>query len=213
MPQDRDERAEDDFLKGAYELTDVKSAMSFYSDWAGEYDDRMEGVLGYVAPKLMAEYFATAVPNRTTSILDVGCGTGLTGLYLKSHGFQTIDGIDLNSQMLAKSRARGFYRTLIEADITKHIELPTASYDGIISSGTFTLGHVGAEPIPELVRLLKPGAVLGCTIHREIWAQRGFEEQFAQLEASATLTPIERKPGEFFSGFGETAFYCLFRKA
>lgn len=212
MPQDRDDRAEDEFLKGAYELTDVKSAMAFYSDWAEEYDDRMEGILGYVAPRLMAETFARAVPDRASSVLDVGCGTGLTGHYLNSHGFGTIDGIDLNPQMLERSKGRGFYRALVEADITGPIDLPTASYDGIISSGTFTLGHVGAEPIPELVRLLKPGGILGCTIHREIWTPQGFEAQFAALEEAGKLEPMERAPGEFFTGFGDTAFYCLFRR-
>ncbi len=213
MTQDQDARAEDAFLKGAYGLTDVKSAMAFYSDWAEEYDDRMESVLGYVAPRLMAELFAGTVQDGKSTVLDVGCGTGLTGHYLTSHGFETLDGIDLNPQMLERSKTRGFYRNLVEADITKPIDLPTESYDGIISSGTFTLGHVGAEPIPELVRLLRPGGVLGCTIHREIWAPQGFEAQFAALEGAGTLRQSERTPGEFFSGFGETAFYCLFRKS
>ena len=213
MPQDGDARSEDAFLKGAYDLTDLQSAMAFYSEWAEEYDDRMERVLGYVAPRLMAERFADAVPDREAQILDVGCGTGLTGLYLNAAGFRTIDGIDLNPQMLEKSRGRGFYRSLVQADITKQIDLPSAAYDGIISSGTFTLGHVDATPIPELVRLLRPGGTLGCTVHREIWEDQGFADQFGRLEAAGTLTAQVRDAGEFFSGYGDTAYYCLFQKA
>lgn len=213
MTAQDDARSEDAFLKGAYGLTDLGSAMEFYSEWAGEYDDRMESVLGYVAPRLMADMFADTVTDTSQVILDVGCGTGLTSHYLTARGFTTVDGVDLNPAMIDRARERGIYRDLIEADITLPIDLPTASYDGIISSGTFTLGHVGPEPIPELVRMLKPGGVLGCTVHREIWAKNGFQDQFTDFEADGVLTTLARSPGEFFKGFGDTAYYCLFRKS
>lgn len=213
MAPETDPRGEDAFLKAAYGLSDVESAMSFYSEWAEDYDDRMESVLGYLAPRLMAEKFAGALADRNSVILDVGCGTGLTSHYLIEQGFRTCDGVDLNPQMLEKSRARGIYRDLIEADITAPIDLPSRHYDGIISSGTFTLGHVGSQPIPELVRLLKPGGILGCTVHREIWDRDGFGDRFAQLQDAGVLTLLERTPGEFFKGFGDTAYYCLYRKA
>ena len=32
-----------------------------------------------------------------------------------------------------------------------------ATYDGVVSSGTFTLGHVGPEAIGELLRVTKTG--------------------------------------------------------
>ena len=207
-----DPRSEDAFLSGAYGLTDLTSAMAFYSEWAGEYDDRMERVLGYVAPRVMADLFAGQMPDRSAAVLDVGCGTGLTSRYLTGHGFDTIDGVDFNSEMLERARARAIYRNLLHADITQPIALPAAGYDGIISSGTFTLGHVGAEPIPELVRLLRPGGVLGCSIHRDIWTPAGFEERFRRLETDGILHSLAKKPGEFFTGYGDTAFYCLFRK-
>ena len=210
MSKTDDPRSEDAFLKGAYGLTDLASAMAFYSEWAGDYDDRMESVLGYVAPRLMADMFADVVSSG--EVLDVGCGTGLTSHYLAARGLRTFDGVDLNPQMLDRARGRGIYRDLIEADITKPIDLPTAAYDGIISSGVFTLGHVGPEPIPEMVRVLKPGGILGCTVHREIWAKDGFQDRFTDFEADGVLETMTRTPGEFFTGYGETAYYCLFRK-
>ena len=213
MSNAEDPRSEDAFLKGAYELSDAASAMAFYSEWADEYDDRMETVLGYVAPRLMAEKFAGGLQDiETATVLDVGCGTGLTSHYLWQNGARTIDGVDLNQQMLTKAKSRGIYRDLIHADITQPIDLPSGAYDGIISSGTFTLGHVGSEPIPELVRLLKPGGTLGCTIHIDIWTRDGFADRFAGLEAAGRIQTVTRDPGEFFTGYGETAYYCLFKK-
>ena len=43
----------------------------------------------------------TAKENRLkTEILDVGCGKGYTGQYLKAEGFQQIHGMELSKNML-----------------------------------------------------------------------------------------------------------------
>ena len=207
-----DSRHEDAFLSGAYGLDDLAGAMAFYDEWAGEYDTRMEEVLGYVAPRQMAEQLARFVPDHRAKVLDAGCGTGLTSHYLSGLGFETFDGIDLNPAMLAHADKRGIYRKLIHADLTKPLNVETACYDAVISSGTFTLGHVGAEPIPELVRVLRPGGHFGCTIHCDIWEPKGFGALFDSLAHDGVLEPIEQIEGEFFTGLGRTALYCVFRK-
>ena len=48
---------------------------------------------------------------------DLGCGTGRTGAWLKAHGVQEIDGVDLTPEMLERARARGVYRSLAVADV------------------------------------------------------------------------------------------------
>jgi predicted TPR repeat methyltransferase len=143
--------AKGDFLSGAYGLDGLEDAMAFYDTWADEYDEQMEGRLNYVAPRECAEHLADYVKDRSSAILDVGCGTGLTSHYLKELGFSVFDGIDITPAMLERSAERGIYRNLIEADITKPLSLEDGAYDAAISSGTFTLGHVGAEPQDRLI--------------------------------------------------------------
>ena len=208
-----DERHDDPFLAGAYGLTDLASAMAFYGQWAGEYDNRMEEVLGYVAPRLMAGYLSEHLPDKGAQILDAGCGTGLTSDYLSRLGFGIFDGIDLNLTMLEHAEKRGIYRRLIHADLTQTLPVDSDSFDAVISSGTFTLGHVGAEPIPELLRVLRPGGLLGCSIHKDIWEPKGFALALGALEASGKLAPVARIKGEFFTGLGETALYCVYKKS
>ena len=144
MSDDRpDQRKSDPFLQQAYGLKDLEAAMSFYDQWAEQYDDQMEQKLGYIAPRFMAERLAAFVADKSTPVLDVGCGTGLTSQYLSGLGFEHFDGIDITPRMLERARERGIYRTLTEADVTQPLDLASGSYDAIISSGTFTLGHVG----------------------------------------------------------------------
>ena len=207
-----DDRWSDDFLTGAYGLDGLADALAFYGEWAEAYDERMEQRLGYVAPRLIAERLARHLDDRAAVILDVGCGTGLTSHYLADLGFTTFDGVDVSPGMLDKARERGIYRALFEMDITEPMDMLDAAYDAAVSSGTFTLGHVGAAPIDEIWRVLKPGALFACTFHKDIWAPQGFEASFAALEDAGALRPVEIVLDEFFKGLGETAMYCVFQK-
>lgn len=203
---------DDGFLRQAYELKDLEDAMAFYQRWADDYDQEMEGNLQYIAPKQTAEHLARFVEDRATAILDAGCGTGLTSHYLAEQGFETFDGIDLNDAMLERSRARGIYRRLIKADLTQPLDIDDESYGAAISSGTFTLGHVGPEPVPEIFRVLKPGAYFACTVHRDIWSAQGFEAAFGELEAAGTIRTADMAEGHFFAHLEPTAKYCVFQK-
>ena len=210
--QPADERLEDEFVTGAYGLDGLDDSLRFYAEWAERYDERMEGRLRYVAPRVMAERLAAHLDDRSAAILDIGCGTGLTCQYLANLGFSTCDGIDVTPAMIAKSRQRGIYRDLYEADITKPLDLPDAAYDAAISSGTFTHGHVGSEAIPEIVRILKPGALLACSIHKDVWQTKGFEAAFDVLEAAGAMRAVDIHLDEFSTGLGKIGMYCVFER-
>ena len=108
--------------------------------------------------------------------------------------------------------ARGIYRALIKADLTQPLDLEDGVYDAAISSGTFTLGHVGSEPIAEIFRILRHGALFACTIHRDIWQPLGFEAKFMKLETDGAIETVEVEQGHFFTHLEPAARYCVFRK-
>lgn len=201
-----------EFLAGAYGLDSLEEAMAFYNEWAADYDEQMEAKLNYVAPRRCAEHLARHLGDTSTSVVDIGCGTGLTGLYLYNKGFGTIDGIDLADAMLAEAGKRGFYRNLIKADLTEPLDIPDAAYGAAMSSGTFTLGHVGSEPVPEILRILEPGGLFACTIHADIWGPKGFEEKFRAAEAEGRLEFVAIERGHFFTHLDPVAMYCIFRR-
>lgn len=207
-----DDRSTDEFLTGAYGLDGLADALAFYARWADDYDQRMVERLGYIAPHRCAEHLARHVDDRSALVLDVGCGTGLTSHYLAELGFSRFDGIDISPEMLIKARERGIYGELIEADVTKPFAVAEATYDAAISSGTFTLGHVGSEPFDEIMRVLKPGAMFACTIHKDIWQPKGFAAKVSVLEAAGALRTVEVSFDEFFQGLESTAMYCMFQR-
>lgn len=202
----------DAFVRRAYGLAGVDEAQALYREWSGTYDDHMVGELGYVAPDLIARRLAIHLDDRVTPVLDVGCGTGLTSVYLAEQGFANLDGIDITSDMLAKAQARGIYRNLIRADLTLPLDLDDGAYGAAISSGTFTHGHVGPEPLPELVRILRPGGLLACAIHKDVWQTKGFKAAFDRFERGGKLVHVESSPDELFTGQGAAGLYIIYRR-
>lgn len=201
-----------ELLVRAYELNEKDDARELYRDWAESYDQHLEGDLGYTLPGDVAACFARIIKDRKARVLDIGCGTGLTGLALNRHGFNAIDGLDFSPEMLAQARAKGFYGALVEADLTKTLALETGTYDAAISSGTFTEGHVNAQAFDEIFRILAPGGHFIASINMEIWEEGGFGPKIEALEAAGVMKVIEKTPARAFKG-GDEHFQIMVMRA
>lgn len=60
--------------------------------------------------------------------LDLACGTGRIGAWLKKQGVQQIDGVDITPEMLAKAAEKNVYTSLINTDVL-NTQLPGGVYD------------------------------------------------------------------------------------
>lgn len=184
---------ENPLLKQAISLTsDPDAIRDFYADWADTYDDDLLQAIGYVGPRIAAEALVKRVPE-TAIVLDAGCGTGLVGSELNSRNSAlTIDGIDLTPAMLEHSRSRGIYRNLSQADMMGPLSsIGDNSYDGIVSAGVFTNGHVGPKGIDELLRIAKPGAPIVLTVRDSAWEADGFKAKVEKLEKDGKTRTLE----------------------
>ena len=70
------------FLDSAYDLGDADATKRFYRKWAATYDDEVAGE-GYITPNRCAEALAQFAGDPDQPVLDLGCGTGLSGVALK----------------------------------------------------------------------------------------------------------------------------------
>jgi predicted TPR repeat methyltransferase len=129
---------------------------------AGLFDGYAEGFdrsligLGYDVPRQLAAALTALRPNGVTDVADVGCGTGLSGMALRSIAGRLV-GADLSAKMLAKAEARGIYDRLVQAELMDFLRGTPDSWDLVVAADV--LVYVGSlEPVFEAARAaLRPG--------------------------------------------------------
>ena len=95
-----------------------------YAAWAETYEDT---VLDLMDLRLLARLETIDWP-RVGRALDLACGTGRGGAWMKARGVAHIDGIDFTPQMLARAEAKGAYASLAVGDVNA-VDLPSGGYD------------------------------------------------------------------------------------
>jgi len=135
------------------------SLREYYDDW-DSYDQELLGD-GYYVPVRTAQLTFPFLKHGQR-ILDVGCGTGLVGYYLRRLGWTgELIGVDLAKRRLAEAKKKNVYTELIPANAYK-LPFPDASFDAVISSGV--LGLAGPMALEQMILKTKPGGVIAATV-------------------------------------------------
>ncbi len=105
-----------------------------FDQFAPRFDAELEGRLNYRTPALLGAALGAVLPaHGALSVLDLGCGTGLSGVALKPFA-RRLEGVDLSPRMLDAARARGIYAALHEADLLDFLPKRKAAYDIIAAA-------------------------------------------------------------------------------
>ena len=186
-------------LSNAYALKSADDCQWLYADWADSYDADFAAAMAYRLPAETAASFLRMRP-LAGPVLDVGAGTGLLAAALRAMGQQgAIDALDLSAAMLAEAGKKRLYRQLIEADVTR--SLPVSGYAGIVSSGTFTHGHVGPEALAPLIAAALPGAVFALSVNAVVWDDLGFDPA---LRALGSITDLDQRAVAIYGQAAQT---------
>lgn len=172
--------SDDPRLEKAYGLKTPDDSRKLYADWAESYESDFVAANGYVLHLNVAGAFAGA--GGRGPVLDMGAGTGICGEALAERGVGDIDGTDISPEMLDQAAGKGVYRKLFPGDILAGLDVPDESYAGVVSSGTFTLGHVGPEGLDEVVRLLAPDGLAVIAVRDAHYEAEGFDAKIQALE-------------------------------
>ncbi|MCX7644257.1 MAG: class I SAM-dependent methyltransferase [Rhodobacteraceae bacterium] len=199
-------------LHAAYALNGPEDSRRLYAEWAATYDEDFAQATGYRLPEAVAAAYAAA--GGAGPVLDLGAGTGLVGECLAARGIGPVDGLDISPEMLGQARGKGVYRRLILGDVTAGPTLPEGSYAGIVSAGTFTLGHLGPDVLPEIVGIARPGALFALSVNAAHHAAAGFAAALAALGGRIRDLVEEEVP--IYAGAGvhaaDRAFILRFRR-
>lgn len=139
---------------------------SLYDGYAPAFETSLVGKLGYRGPELLREAVTRACVGQGMSfsnVLDLGCGTGLTGAAFRPFSRQ-LTGVDLSPRMLALARAKGVYDRLVESEALAFLCAEAGAYDLILAADVFIYFHDLAEVIAQAARLLVPGGLVAFTV-------------------------------------------------
>jgi predicted TPR repeat methyltransferase len=190
----------DGHLGAVYAAKKPEEIAGVYDAWAESYDAEM-AVAGYRHPSIGLALLARHLPRGAGPLLDAGVGTGLIGPWLGIMGYGPVEGLDISPGMLAVAERKGAYAALHQLALGGTLPFADGAYAGVISTGVFTTGHVGAEALAELVRVCRPGGVLVLTVKDTVW-QGGFAAEIARSVAEGRIAvaeetaPYVSMPGE-----------------
>jgi len=159
-----------------YPVVDVREG---YGEWVRTYEQTVQDEMDL----RLLERLRTVDWSEPRRVLDLACGTGRIGAWLRTRCHGTIDGIDLTPEMVDLARRKGVYRTLGIADISS-TGLPAGTYELCTQS-------LADEHLPDLrplyrevARVTEPGGYFVIV---------GFHPQFLM---AGVPTHFDRAPGE-----------------
>ena len=106
---------------------------ALFDGYAGHFDRHLTEVLHYRTPALLAAAIGRHVGASALDTVDLGCGTGLCGGFLRPLSRQ-LTGVDLSPRMLARAAARGLYDTLECQDICAYLDRHAGAFDLVVAA-------------------------------------------------------------------------------
>jgi predicted TPR repeat methyltransferase len=194
--------------------TDSAEVMQQYDEMAPTYDETLLNDWGYQAPAVAAALLARFVDLKST-ILDVGCGTGLSGRELKRVGFETVRGVDISTPSLENAAQKAVYESLVRTDLLKPLPFANNSFDGAVCVGV--LSYISGDGLfREMCRVVRPGGALVLSHRTDLVVERKFGQLLASLEAEGLWSALQTSgnlpylPGHPDFGTGiEVQFFTL----
>ncbi len=140
-----------------------------FDNYSGHFDEHLVNKLEYRGPEILLEGLSNWLHQRSCpqglDILDLGCGTGLCGVVLRTFA-RRLHGVDLSGRMLAKAARRQVYDLLRQEELIAFMEACLERYDLIVAGDVFV--YVGdLEPVfAAAARLLRPSGGFAFTVER-----------------------------------------------
>jgi predicted TPR repeat methyltransferase len=156
---------------------DVTPAMSetyvrrLFDQYAARYDTALTGRLAYRGPALLREAVekvthAAGRPVHFSSILDLGCGTGLGGAAFRAVTGRLV-GVDLSPAMIAQAAAKDLYDRLGTADLADFLAEEAgaaALYQLVLAADVFVYVNDLGPIVAAVARVLAPGGLFAFTV-------------------------------------------------
>lgn len=129
---------------------------SLFDGYAESFDRHLISHLKYRIPEMIANALLDIHPDRRFNLLDLGCGTGLVGVYLGRINGHMI-GVDLSEKMIDEAIKHNLYSRFHQVNLIDALrETPSNLYEVITCADVLVyVGDLG-QVLPNALRVLKP---------------------------------------------------------
>ncbi len=162
-----------------------------FDQYAPRFEEELTGKLGYRTPAALADLLREAgvAADRSLDVLDLGCGTGLSGRALAPFA-RRLEGLDLSPRMLAAAAEAGGYDALHEADLLDFLPAHPARFDLVAAADV--LNYLGAldGALAAIAGALKPGGLAAFSLELGTVAPFALGEGLRYRHAPAALAPL-----------------------
>src|SRR5262249_28861843 len=157
------------------------------------YEDTVEDAMDLA----LLDQLASLDWSRVARAVDLGCGTGRTGAWLRGRGVGALDGVDATPEMLGVARARGLFDVLVEGDV-RASGLPARAYDVAVCCLVDEHLPEVAPLYAEVARLLTPrGSFVLVSYHPFFIMAAGMPTHFDTADgASVAIETYVHLPSE-----------------
>ncbi len=201
----------EDFLSKVYELETDRDIFDLYTEWAESYEQDMNKN-GYRTPERCASDLANVTTDRNLSILDMGCGTGYSGLALQKAGFTNIDGTDINPAMLEMARFRNIYNNVYLGTIEKPLPENISTYSMISAIGVIGSGAAPVELLKELLGAISPGTLFVFSLNEHTLKDPAFAGAIEESIDTGVCDLVSRSIGPHLEKLNTTSTIFVLKK-
>jgi len=136
-----------------------RAIQHIYKNFAASYESLMLDELKYAGPPRMMELVESVIGDRAgMTMLDLGCGSGLTGLTFRPRAAH-LTGVDLSPEMVELARARGLYDELEVGEVTQWLKDGDSLFDMVVSTDVIIYFGDLDGIVAGVARRLKPGGI------------------------------------------------------
>ena len=182
------------FLDKIYKSDLNLSTSQLYKEWASSYENELNSNK-YVTPGRCAAILIRYCPDTNIKVLDVGCGTGLSGEALYALGFNQLDGLDVSEEMLNLAKKKAIYSRLINDDLNTLFKLDQ-KYDAIVAAGVISPGHAQPETISVALSLLNVAGILVFSLNDHALRDSNFGERVEHILSNPSLEVLVEEYGD-----------------
>lgn len=169
----------------------VDETIAVYRDWAASYDADVTA-RGYHTPVRIAKALKEHYSGGT--VLDFGCGTGISGLALRAEGIEPLHGTDITEEMVELAKPKNIYEKLWVGEPGAS---PAASgtYAAIVATGVISLGAAPPETLGLLVNSLEPGGLIALSFNDPTIENGRFDAELNRHLNNGDLELLSRAHG------------------